>query len=736
MKLVMRNKTFKRNALSTSIMSAVAIVGGLSSSQLYAATETKTQATTLEEVIVTSRRMAESLQQTPLSVTAIDGEKLNEMGVQSFDTLDAFTPNLVTAGTAGNGGNVANFSIRGIGGDPGGFITKEGGVGVYIDDIYFARPNGGLLDLIDVESIEVLRGPQGTLFGRNTSGGAIRFVTTKPEVGELSGKIKGALGEFNRQDITAVANIPLTDNLATRISLASKQRDGHVVRTIDGLDTGNQDLSAAKMQLRWQPGKWDMNFTLDTLSDYNNGPAIDISEVDPNAIVPTILGEPGFADIVTESPYTVLGGDRDSTSYEAWGFTSSIAYDISDTMGFKSLTGYRTAEQDTSEDWDKSPYDIWKIVGEVDIEYFTQEFQLNGSSFDRRLDWVAGVFFMEEQPYQFRNRYNPTTGGLPQPEMRDQKVSSYAVFGQGTYSITDKLSTTLGLRWSRDEKDFVGQRGDETGANSDSWDSVSPRVGLEYQWTDAVMTYVSAAHGFKSGGFNDRPRPGYSNSGIIPYDPENLWTYEAGMRTDLFDSKARLNATFFYTDYQDMQIEAIILDEEAMAAVAITQNAGAATLQGMELDMQWLVMEGWQLNAAFGWTDAAYDDVGTAVNLTLDSEFGLVPEFSYTVGSSYSYYTDDGTELAFNVNYGWKDEQRSSDSTTNSVHMDAYGLLNARLAYLDAGGQWSLALVGTNLTDEEYLTGGFGNAADGFMGYVQNYIGRPREVGVELTVNF
>ncbi|MDX9874745.1 MAG: TonB-dependent receptor [Spongiibacteraceae bacterium] len=689
----------------------------------------------LEEVVVSARRVEESLQTTPVSVVALGGEKLEQMGVDSLSTFDAFVPNLSTGAPMG-GGNLAVFTIRGIGGGQG-TVSHENSVGVYIDEIYMARPNGGLLDLIDVGQVEVLRGPQGTLFGRNTSGGAVIYHTKRPDH-EFGGEVKGAIGSYDRRDVTGIVNIPFTDTLAGRFTYASATRDGFVKRLNDGQKMGNKDVQLARGQLRWTPtDDWTVDFAAAHLQSSTNGVATHISAIDPTDLLPSRLGNPGYNDsLLTHDRYKVRGGSLpDINDYESTSYSLLASYQLNDNIEFRSLTGYNEANHRQRTDYDLTEFDVWMYDETYDIEYYSQEFQLNGTTFDDRLNWVTGIFYLHEESRQDRKRFLPTEPA-GNPEYGDTDNTSYAVFAQGTYSLTDKLSATLGVRWNKDEKDYAGGRGTAEAENDDDWENVSTRIGIEYELTPDVMLYASRAEGFRAGGFNDRPRPGQLNDGLIPYDPEELVTYEIGFRSEFWDNRARLNATYFFTEYDDIQVQTAFFDPRAGTNIQVTQNAGAAEVEGIELEALVMLTDRLTLNASFGWIDAKYTDVGNSPTLTKKTPFQFTPEYSYTIGLTYTQPLQ-GADLDLSVDYGWKDEQTNNNTETNYIWMPDYGLLNARVSYTPHEGNWSVALFGTNLLDEEYLIGAMDlSTGDNYSGFISEFLGRPREVGVELKVTF
>jgi iron complex outermembrane recepter protein len=782
----------------------------------------------IAEIIVTAQRTEAKLQDTPLSIVAIGGPELEKQGTDSLSGFDTFVPNVTIGGTAAQGNAIVNVAIRGIGGAPQGFITQEGSVGIYVDDILFARPNGALLDLLDVQRIEVLRGPQGTLFGRNTAGGAIRYVTKDPS-DKLEGSIKGVAGSRNRFDVSGMLNIPVGDTLAARFSFARKSRDGYIHRIVDDEYMGGGDSTTLRGQLRWKPtSRLTVDLSGDFIKTSDNGQPTLAVNFSPTDLYPAALygvsipGDPppspavfnslrataplsvspsGYTNAATDfafyygqirGNYEVYGGVPDLNKFKSYGLAGTISYELSDSLTIKSLTGYRDISQLQNQDWDRTPIPLVQVNDTTDIEYFTQELQLNGSFFDNRFKWVAGAFYYWDDSINNRRRFDPAAGansafkgdvGQGTFESKHIKTESVALFTQGTFSITDGLSATAGVRWGDDRKtltSFREGRGQDCRAGgtivaavgnpascpvgsvstpsaqtvSGKWSSISPRFSLDYRWSPEVMAYVSAAKGYKGGGFNDgiqtrcyrSPLP---NCGLNEYKPENLWTYEFGVRTDLFDRRVRFNATAFLTKYKDQQIQ---LADPGPPPLVYTVN-GDSTLKGFEVEFLASPMTNLMLKASMGYVDATYDEdilgVSGRVAVTPAIPFYRSPKWSYTLGASYKVPVSENGDLNFDLNWGWKAKQLSFPSSTNYVELPAYGLLNGRISFETASG-FSIAVFGANLTNKYYLTGGFdpsgpankpvagltGVAHDRVFGFTMLDIGRPREFGVEVSYKF
>lgn len=419
------NRSAIRHGLSAA---ALALAGLASAAQAQDAASQEDQGG-IQDITVTAQRYEQNLQDTPLSIVAVDAGQLAAQGTDSLGSFDTFIPNVSIGGTAGQGSAIANFAIRGIGGAPSGFITQESAVGIYVDDILFARPNGALLDLLDVQRVEVLRGPQGTLFGRNTAGGAIRYVSKQP-VDRFEGSVKALGGSRDRYEISGVLNIPVTDTIAVRLSAAKKSRDGYIHRIIDDTNVGGGDSTTLRGQLRWQAtDRLEVNLTADLIRTSDNGQPTLAVNFSPNDLYTAALygvavaGDPpasptayngmrklapasvsvsGYTNAAQDfafytnqisGRYEVYGGlVPDINRFKSYGLSGTIAFDLTDDITLKSLTGYRDMSQFQAQDWDRTPIPLVQLNEQIDIEYFTQEFQLSGTAFNDRLKWVAGLF--------------------------------------------------------------------------------------------------------------------------------------------------------------------------------------------------------------------------------------------------------------------------------------------------------------------------------------------------------
>ena len=455
----------------------------------------------MEEITVTARKREEGLQDTPIAVSVFSGESLEARGVQKIDEIAGLTPNMSfdNINTNGGGGNSAAVFLRGVGQRD--FLpSADPGVGIYVDGVYYARSVGSVLDIVDIDRIEVLRGPQGTLFGRNTTGGAISIHTQKPHE-EFEGKVRVRVGIDDRLDVLGKVNVPLSDNLYMNATVAKFDQDGFVVNPLNGMDTGDDDTLAMRGALRWEANNFEVNLTGDYSRDRENGQARVVTE-NPNRVVDLTpganifthnflygansplnpanggpgLGHPGTpfprefsncdatpANVAGTHPdcanaNTITLGKNTSTmptysNHDIYGFSGTIDWAISDNLDIKSITAYRNVDSEFAHDGDSTPFFLSYVRDEIyKQEQFTQEIHLQGTGLNDRFQWILGGFYFTEDG----NNYNPVDFALLDIESGAAfDHESIAGFAQGTFDVTDKLHITAGVRYTDDTKDFI-----------------------------------------------------------------------------------------------------------------------------------------------------------------------------------------------------------------------------------------------------------------------------------------
>lgn len=783
----------------------------------------------LEEVVVTARKREESVQDTPIAISAFTGEGLELRGVDDLSGLDNFSPNLVLRQSPNNSGvtNAAIY-IRGIGQND--FTpVSDPGVGVYVDGVYLGRSVGAVLDLVDVERVEVLRGPQGTLFGKNTIGGAVSLTSKQPGE-EFGGKISVKVGTDDRKDVTASFDLPISDTLLTRLTLASFQQDGYVTRVGDGKDLGDDNTKAARFSAVWLASDTlKVSFAGDYSKDNENGPALITTGFEPinsgfvaggapsqvlwqntvNAQIASNPGGFGTGPFFGGGPYPFpfnfdacfqpanlnnpacfnqryiqpegsdknFGTDPTSSELESWGISGTVEWEVNDNLTFKSITSYRTFDGYFSNDNDGAPQRVSLLIDIFEQDQFSQEFQLLGNAFDDRLKWILGLYYFEEDgksinPVRF-SEVEIQSGGFFDSD-------SWAVFGQGTYDITDKLSLTLGLRYTEDTKKYLPDQFFEafpsapilplslflppcpgTGATCQvgdrvlpyeeketSSEEVTPMINIAYQWNDGLMTYVTYSEGFKGGGFTQRIFP--PEASLPSFEPEFVTSYELGFKYDGWDNRLRVNGAVFHTDYEDQQLG--VADPSRVGP--FTTNAGDAEIRGVELEVSIVPADGWFISASMGYLDPERIKVeGNVVGLTESSRFENISDWNANVQVIKEIDLAEMGTLSPRIEWSYRSEYGTN---TNNVPYDgpspiiaqagldigipspaqfqeSYDVVNASLKWEAADSGLSVTFMVENIGDEEYKE--FGNQQDAF-GFTTEIFNRGRQYYMTATYEF
>ncbi len=702
-------------------------------------------ASVLGEIVVTARKREESLQLVPVSVTAISAANLEAKSLTTLRDVGQFTPNFSFSSHGQGGSSAGLIYIRGIGqSDP--HLTNEPGVGIYLDGVYFGRMQGLDLDMMDLERIEILRGPQGTLFGKNTIGGAVNIVSAKPS-NDFAARAQITTGRYDRIDATASVNLPVVeDRLAVRLSGSTRNRDGFGER-MNGEDMGDVDSLSGRASILITPNEnLELLAAIDGSRIREKGPVRKLlATSQPFAIgLMNMFIDPPYDDRwLTDSDFTNYSTGGNASKSDLWGASFTATWKIGD-YSVKSITAYRNNKSYYDVDADGSPIDIIDEDARGKQDQFSQEFQVNGVSFDDRLTWVAGVYYFTED-----GKVNMTDVVLlPLYYAIGMELNfntnlhidnkSYAAYAQGTYAVTDQLNLTAGLRYTYEKKygdvyrfrPLTGEVLIPFTSDKENWEAFSPRVGLEYRWNDDIMTYVSAAHGFKSGGFNGRAD---AADGFTSYDPEKVWTFEAGWRSDLLEKKLRFNATVYLSKYRDIQFTVIKGNENAQPTSQV-DNAGKATIKGAEIELVAVPVQGLTLNAALGLTDAEYTQVDPGSDITTSSHFVKTPKWTATVGGQYVMPISNSFELISQLDYAYKSKIYHDSANSPLIVQKGYGLLNGRLTFQPAEGPWSVAVFGTNLTNKHYIQAGtdFLNA----LGFAEVQYARPREWGASFEYRF
>ncbi len=654
-----------KSSLPTSLtLISIAITSTLSSGLANAQSE---RTAVLEEVIVTAQRRESSLQDTPISISAFGSDELAQIGVFQAIDVGTYSPNVHITKQSGSQDNYG-YSIRGLANSETAMFT-EPTVGVYIDGIYLARTAGAAFDIADLERVEVLRGPQGTLYGRNTIGGAVNLISAKP-TGELGFKQQfsgGSRGYWRSQTHFETNS---WNNLSAKFSYARNEKDGLTKNIYGGDDLGALDTTSWRVALRWEPTE-DLvfDYTYDDYDRESDSAGAQLSYVQP---LQTMLGGAIYeqeSEYASENrkgyiPAGLSVGDDGSFS-EIEAHTLTVAWTLGD-ITLKSITSYRDQESGVEDtDFGSFPSDGVSVLdgtgarppgtmvpaGELvslfsaqrlsTQEQFTQEFQIIGNAMGDKLQYTAGLYYFEEEveednpqsfvyPAIFAYNSQPAAiqaylcgGGC---YFKDVKLAqglfnyggdteSWAAYGQLTYGFTDQLDVTLGARYTVDDKDqwlrqsqILRNEGIDTVSAKDDWSNFNPSLTFNYQWTEDLSTYLSYTSGYRSGGFN--PRASTSETFTTAFNEEEVDSFEFGFKSDWLDSRLRINGAVFYYEYNDRQVSQFFAGS-AGASTSIV-NAGDTEALGFEVEITALPMPGLLLQLNYGYLDYTFNEFVTS----------------------------------------------------------------------------------------------------------------------------
>ncbi|WP_254909357.1 TonB-dependent receptor [Acetobacter senegalensis] len=614
--------------------------------------------TGLEEVTVNARRRSERIERTPISMTTMSGKQFTERGITSVDKIQNFAPNISFGNVASNSGvaNAAAVFIRGIGQTDFSFGVDPG-VGMYVDGVYVGSPVGAVLNMVDISNVSVLRGPQGTLFGRNTIGGAVSVSSLTPNE-RLSGMADVKYGTANRINARAFINTPIAKNLYANFSVGSFMQDGYVHAPYqkNQRELGNQDTRVFKGALRWHPvEKLDIVLRGDWTRDRSNGAPFVTTGVNPSSTGSMIalnnsLAGGTLTNCTAASCYnsryysknTNYGTGNDFSNLTSWSTSATIDYKLSDYLDFKSITAYRKSLGKFAQDRDASPIGINYVYDDYVGKQFSEEFQVNGKALKNRLHYSAGFYYFNQSgadvnPTQFYILHLNSGGFF--------KDINYAGYAQATYAVTKKIHVTAGVRYTEDNKTFSPDQYYTwtIGApiisippgtrivpyknyhnNNARW---TPMVNVSYQINEELMAYATFSQGFKGGGFTQR----LTNITNAPpsFRPETVTSFEGGLKFYGLNHKLRVSASGFYTFYDDVQL--LVADETNIGPYYT--NAGTAHIPGFELEAQYAIGNGWSIYGSLGMTDAHYTKLRASVQgLSLDSRFVLVSKWTANLG--------------------------------------------------------------------------------------------------------
>ena len=762
----------------------------------------------IEEIVVTAQKREENLQKVPIAITTLSSMTMEREGIYNFGDIVSSVPSLME--TPYPSANILILYMRGQGVSDPMQITADGSVGMYVDGHYIARPQGALFDLADTERVEVLRGPQGTLYGRNTTGGAINLITRKPS-GEFGLKQNLSMGSRNLVRSLTTIDLPEVGGVSSKVTVLRKKQDGFVknrsgtpnipgpdfwkkrnYRTGAMEDIGSRhdfnevDEIAGRVALHWSPCNCD-TFDVDYAFDVGSQDSTPVYYQSTLPAAPFIY--PGYKSGNRPAGHTYRPIDLPLTKTHFKGHGLTLTWQASENLTIKSLTGYRdlgfNAPSEKAEAFTVTSYSIDKINNHE----ASQELQFIGNVGDA-INYVAGLYYFHESSnhFQYRGGDMRRIGRVPPFTWSERFVTaettSYAGYGQFTWTppvLDNRLDLTLGARFTKDrrkaKRDFVVQNyADplngpplvmEAGLrNSQSFSRFNPAFTASYSWSDTLSTYAKVTTGYKAGGSSEGAGPGRFDQ---TFKPEEVTTWELGLKSDWLDNSLRFNAAAFYSKFDDMQL-AFVADPIDTSIIQAF-NAGKATMKGAELELTWLPITDLQLKLDYTWLDPKFDEVKAAAGSIFDPARNILspytvgqnikdlfvmpyaPRSSYHASLDYTFWRFEKADLSLNLNYRHQSDTYLTAPAGKAVPgrenylQKAHGTLNARIAAdfkMPQERSLQLALWGRNITEREYRThliglgGGAVDTASSPMGYTFAAVAwsEPATYGVDIIFTY
>lgn len=733
-------------------------------------------------IVVTARRREERIIDVPISITALSGEELVRGGTQDLTEIQSEVPNLTLEVSRGTNTTLTAF-IRGVGQqDP--VAGFEAGVGLYVDDVYLNRPQAAVLDVYDVERIEVLRGPQGTLYGRNTIGGAIKYVTARlPD--ETRVKVRGTYGSYDQADLIVSASTPVSDSLRVGASGARLSRGGFGDNLTLGTENYNKDIWAARGTVEFDNGPLFIRLSGDYVKD-------DSEARQGGRLIPSLLtGAP-----VLDDPFDTRAGlNVADQEVEAYGGGLSIAYEVSDTITLKSITGYREDKSTSPIDFDSLPAADVDVPAIYENDQVSQEFQLLYEG--DRLSGVLGAYYLDANAFTAFDVALFTTGdligspGLNAQTLGDVETKTWSVFGDFTYDITDQISVSLGGRYTSDERtsrvlrtSFVGGFSDlfdgegvpfavtSDFEGSETFEEFTPRASISFKPTRNHNIYFTYSKGFKGGGFDPRGQtsqaPDIDGDGDIDFDdqfqflrfaPETVDSYELGWKASLLDNRLNIAMAAFKGDYTNVQIpgsQGIDTDGDGVFDdfAGVTTNAASASIDGLEFEFNALAGRDFagagsrfSVNGAFGYIDTNFNEyIVDGVDVADQRTFQNTPEITAHMGFDLGVPVASGiVDLLGSVSL--RSDTNQFETSNRFLDQDGYALVDLSLVYTDDSDRFAIGAHAKNLFDKRYIVAGYnfvsgdGESAPfvptlGLEGTLTGFYGDPRRFFITGEVKF
>ncbi len=702
-----------------------------------------------EEIVVTARRREESLQDVPVAVSAYSGDQLDAAGAQDLTAISQTTPNVTLENSRATNSTLTAF-IRGVGQqDP--VAGFEQGVGIYLDDVYLNRPQGAVLDVYDVERIEVLRGPQGTLYGRNTIGGAVKYVTRRLDPDDASLRARFAYGSYNQMDVVLTGSLPLSDTFRIGGALAGLTRDGFGENLTTGDENYDKDVFAARVSAEWEP-------TSDVLVRISGDHTEDDSSPRQGyrLLASGVSGSsPLSDDYDTEAGITLLGPVTHN-SVEATGGQVLIDWSPGANWTLRSITAYRDDKSESPIDFDSTAARSFDAPVVYTNEQFSQELQAIYEG--ERLTVVAGAYYLDANAYNAFDVYFP---GLTQLTIGDVDTQTWAVFGEATWDFTETLSLTVGGRYTEDERtsrvvrQFFGPGPSPafggpgvigttepvpTFRGSRTDDAFTPRVILAWEPNPDLNLYASYSQGFKGGGFD--PRGNFANADVREgFLPEFVDSYELGAKFSLFDGRVRINSDVFFAEYTDVQIPgSLIIPGPPVTFVGTVTNAGAAEMTGVEFEGTAQFTDNLSGALSFGYIDAEYTEfIVGGVDVSNQRDVQNTPDWTGAGGLTYSLPLTIGPtpgQLSFTGSAAYRGDTQQFEVAIPLLDQPAFWLYDAAVYWTSDNDRWRVGVYGRNLSDERYITSGYNFPGAATDNSVLAFYGNPRTVTASVELRF
>lgn len=713
------------------------------------------EATTLDRITVTARRRNESIQDVPVAVSAFGEDQLKDLQASDVSGLQGAVPNLNIVQGRGSANSV-NVFIRGIG-QPDALQTFDPGVGMYVDDVYYSRINGSMFSLFDVQQVEVLRGPQGTLYGKNSTGGAIKITTRNP-FDHSGGAAELTLGDYGRQEVRAYASGQLSDTVAASIAAASVRNDGYVRDTVTGRHYNNDDTQAVRAKVAFRPSDsfratLSIDHTEQDVAPTLGRPMAPLRQTD--FVRGIVVLQPGETGEWNHRSQTSLLPPGHGQKLEHSGASLSMEWDLNTQWLLKSITSYRKLKTNSFIDIDASEFELGDVLVALDQDQTSQEFQLqydNGSN----LQATFGAYYMKENVPSYQEAYADDLFALSGRTINflrtiedDLATTSVAAFAHVNWEFVPTWTLAAGVRWTKDKKEYERSTSTFWGAPFQAlngtvafkaeadWTAVTPSVSLQKAFSDNVMAYVSANRGFKSGGFNGRANTVFDTQ-HAKFDPEYVWTYELGLKASSTDNRLRGSVAAFQSDYEDFQ--ARVSQDVGTFPVL---NAAELDIKGIELEGSALLGQATTLSAQVGWMDAEYkrfddfrlDPSYPGFDPTVSHDHvPFSPDLTARIALQQGFSLGDAGNLGVGVDASYRAKTWLSVDNREVLSQGAYTVYGAFGVWDSPRYTWQVRAGVRNLTDEVYKTEGQEFAS---VGNIQTaYYGLPRNWYISARYNF